>query len=595
MENEGVQYLDGTRFRVAFLAGADALSKDRDYLNKINVFPVPDADTGTNMTTTVMAIANELPDDENLSVVLDAAAKTGLSFSRGNSGIIFAQFMYSLAQELSEQSKVATDRFAKAVTASSVNIYQSLSNPVEGTILSLIKDWAASVTKHAKSSTDFGHVLRRSLKAAQQSLADTPKKLKVLADAGVVDAGAKGFVDFLTGIVEFIADGNLRKVPKALKLAPVSDEHLLDSKEDIEYRYCTEALITDSTADFITIKREAAKFGNSIVVAGSPERLRLHAHTNEPAELFAWLRLNGTVSGIKADDMLKQYEVSHERKWPIAIVTDSTCDLPEEFLQKYQIQVISYQLSFGDNMYLDKITVRPDTFYDLQEQETQHPQTGVPGLKSVDDLYSFLGTYYDSIISIHIADKLSGMMKLAHQAAAKCEPGKVHVIDSRGLSVSLALIVARIAKSIEAGIPVDDIIRLTHDWIKKTKVYVDIDTLKYLVRSGRVSPTKGKIAKLLNLKPIVTIDEEGGATAFGKSFSRKASMEKIINILRDFSKEHNVWNYGIVHARDHERAEQYAEQLKKILRKPPLFIEYVSPVVGAHNGIGTIGVAIMAD
>jgi DegV family protein with EDD domain len=169
------------------------------------------------------------------------------------------------------------------------------------------------------------------------------------------------------------------------------------------------------------------------------------------------------------------------------------------------------------------------------------------------------------------------------------------VIDTKQLSVSEGLIVYRIAQDIAAGKPLEEILTNAEEYVAKTEVFVDVATLKYMVRGGRVSPLKGLVAKVLNLKPIISLDKEGKAMAAGKSFSRDGNMEKIKNLMSEFAKKGKIWNYAIVHARALDRAQLYAKQLEQELGKAPAYIQEISPVIGAHNGIGVVGLGIMLD
>ena len=592
---QGVTYIDGHRFRAAFIAGAQAIINDRAYLNKINVFPVPDADTGTNLASTVQAVAAELPTDPSLGKVVSDAADAALMGSRGNSGIIFAQFLYGLSKSLKNERLATPAKFVEAARVSVEHVYASLLNPVEGTILTVMRAWSVALEKFSATSNDFQVILHKSLKAAEKALKDTPKQLEVLARAGVVDSGAKGFVDLLQGITEFMRSGNLRDIPVFEKPEESAEIHQFSGDDDIPYRYCTEALITDGQVDFVEVKRKAESFGDSVVVAGSPQRLRLHVHTNDPAELFDWLREKGELASMKAEDMIRQFEVSHKRKYPIALVTDSACDLPQEIIEKYQINVIPFTVNFGENSYLDKVTITPDKFYSMLDGAPVHPSTAQPSPAMVSNLLSFLKTHYDSVMSVHISSQLSGIHNLAVQAVENHEGDDIHVVDSKQLSVSQGLIVYRLAQAIEAGKSITELADLAKSYVEKTRVYVDVATLKFMVRGGRVSPLKGLVAKVLNLKPIISLDKEGKGVAFGKSFSRQGNMEKIKKLVTDFGQEGQVWNYAIVHARALDRAQVYAADIEKVLGKAPAYIQEISPVVGAHNGIGVVGIGIMHE
>jgi DegV family protein with EDD domain len=309
--------------------------------------------------------------------------------------------------------------------------------------------------------------------------------------------------------------------------------------------------------------------------------------------LFYRLKDYGTIAQLKADDMQKQYEASFERKSKIALVTDSACDLPQEIIDEYQIHVIPFNLSFGDSLFLDKVTITPEQFYTLLKTHKEHPKSSQPSLKTVKNLFSFLASHYESIIVVNISDKLSGAYTFSQEASSIIQNKRISVIDSRHLSVSLGLIVLRVAEEILKGKTHEEIVRLADEWILNTKILVDIQTLKYMVRGGRVSPIKGFLAKILNLKPIVSLDSEGKGVAFGKSFSRRGNMKKIMRMTKDMADKEKLWNYAIVHAQNRDRAEMYAEKMKECIHQDPAYIVDISPVIGVHNGIGAVGIALM--
>lgn len=590
-----IKYINGMRLYYAFLAGGDAVIQDKDYLNKINVFPVPDADTGTNMAATMRSIAESSVVSSSIKTTLRSIADAALTGARGNSGLIFAQFIQGISQEIKNDLRLTTHSFGESVRAAVQHVYKSIVFPVEGTMLTVIKDWADSVYHHRTKTSDFVELLTSSLQAAKKSLLETPKKLSVLAKAGVVDAGAKGFVDFIEGILNFTRIGRLRGItqPKAPVEWTEPKVHAHSRREEVKQRYCAEASLDGKDIDLDAIRKEIQAFGESAIVAGSSEKTRFHVHTNSAAELFFRLKDFGTISQIKVDDMLKQYEVSHNRKADIALVTDSSCDLPQDVIDDCQIQVIPFNLSFGDSLFLDKLTITPEQFYSLLETHPEHPKTALPAVATVQSLFSFLSSFYDSLIVFHISGGLSGTFSSSLKAAEKFPEKKISVIDSKNLSVSLGLIVQRAAKAIQSGMSHDEVVEKAGEWISKTRVLVDIQTLKYMVKGGRVSPAKGFIAKVLNVKPIISLDEEGKAAAVGKSFSRRGNMKKILRMIQEMSDGNNIWNYAIVHAKNLRRAKAYAEKLKEATGREPAYVMDVSPVIGAHNGIGVVGMAVM--
>lgn len=590
-----ISYLDGPRLYNAFMVGGNEVIKDQKYLNKINVFPVPDADTGTNLASTMRSISEGAVPNSSFYKTLHSIADMALSGARGNSGLIFAQFLHGISKEIKKVKRISTSSFGETVKKAVQYAYKSVVSPVEGTMLTVMKDWAEAVYQQRMKKRDFADLLSYSLQVTKKSLIETRNKLPVLAKAGVVDAGAKGFVDFLEGITNFIKRGRLKKIPKPTVLWEDRGFHVYKDKDGIKQRYCTEALFVGKAMDLDKLREEIIPFGSSAIVAGSEEKVRFHIHTDHPADLFYRLKDYGTIAQLKADDMQKQYEASYERKSKIALVTDSACDLPQEIIDEYQIHVIPFNLSFGDSLFLDKVTITPEQFYILLKTHREHPKTSQPPLKTVQNLFSFLATHYESIIAVNISDKLSGAHNLCQEASSIIQNKKISVINSRHLSVSLGLVVLRVAEEISKGKPHEEIVKLAEEWILKTKIFVDIQTLKYMVRGGRVSPLKGFLAKILNLKPIVSLDSEGKGVASGKSFNRGGNMKKIMRMIKDMADKEKLWNYAIVHAQNLERAEMYAEKIKEFIHRNPAYIVDISPVIGVHNGIGAVGIALMSE
>ena len=212
--------------------------------------------------------------------------------------------------------------------------------------------------------------------------------------------------------------------------------------EEVTLRYCTEAILQDVKADHQTLARLLGSYGDSVVIAGSDKVKHLHLHTNDPAAFFFQLKDFGTLSFQKADDMVRQSEMVYRRKWKIALVTDSTCDLPQEMIDHYQIHSLPLNISFGDNHYLDKITIQPEQFYTLLDQSHAFPKTAQINESSFTRLYSQLITHYDSVIAVHLTSQFSGTYNNSRKAADAIsqEFGKpVTVINSKNLSGALGL------------------------------------------------------------------------------------------------------------------------------------------------------------
>lgn len=591
-----VSEIDGKRLYYTFIAGANKIIENQVRLNKINVFPVNDGDTGTNMAATIRSVIESIKPDKSYKITANLIAETTLLNARGNSGIIFAQFLYGMSNETAELRSISVNHFIETVKKSVRYVYQAVSNPVEGTMLTIIKEWAEFLDKNSATFIDFNQLFLKSSDILDKALASTKTKLQILKKANVVDAGANAFVYFIEGIIELIRSKNIRKLVQAktdIEVINQTENHIL---EDVKYRYCTEALIKNINIEHTELSKMLNTFGDSVVVAGDKKTSRIHVHTNSPDKLFDKVQQFGTITFQKADDMIRQSETVYNRKWNIALVTDSTCDLSQELIDKYQIHVVPINIYFGDNHYLDKTTIQPEQFYKRLNDKGEYPKTAQINEIAFRNVYAHLVSHYDAIIGINLTDKFSGTFNNSKKAAEKVSKEfnkPIHVFDSKNLSGALGLIVLRIAQEIENGMQYADIVEKVNDWISKAKIFVSVKTLKYMVRGGRVSSWKGLLTKILNVNPIVSIDDEGKSMVFGKAYSQKSSMDKVMKHIEKITDNKKVWNYIILHANNNEAADWYTQKMIELTNKKPVSTVNISPVIGANAGIGAASVAFM--
>jgi len=593
-----VNEMDGRRLYYTFIAGARKVIEHQVELNKINVFPVNDGDTGTNLASTIRAVVDSLHPHRSYKITADRIAETTLVNARGNSGIIFAQFLYGMSTETGNFKTITINQFAESIKKSVRYIYDAVANPVEGTMLTVIKDWANYIYDNRNRIKDFNQLFISSLDVLNKSLIATKSKLAVLKRANVVDAGARGFVFFVEGIIDFIANRNVKELIQVKAESALFEKSEESIPEKVDFRFCTEALIKKSSTDIRELRSTLEKYGNSIVIAGSDRMRRIHLHTNNPAELFNELRYTGTITFQKADDMVRQSEVVHNRKWKIALVTDSTCDLAQDLIDNYQINMLPININFGENHYLDKVTIRPEQFYTLLKENKDYPKSSQVNEKSFTNLYSHLASHYDSIIAVHLSDKLSGTFNSSQKAAlaiSKEFNKPISVINSRNLSGALGLIILRAAQAIELGFSHQQIVEMSEKWVKNTRIFVSVRDIKYLIRGGRLSAAKGLIARILNINPIVSIDESGKAIVFDKAFNQKVNMEKVMGHIRNLMGKKTVWNYIVLHANNNEAAQWYSEKMENLTNKKPVSVVNISPIIGANAGIGASAVALLLD
>lgn len=588
--------VNGKVLYYSFIAGANQLLQHQVEINKINVFPVNDKDTGTNLAATVRSVLDHTKPHKSYKTTVNDIAEAALVGARGNSGVIFAQFLYGLSCETKNKAEINITEFAESVCRSIPYIYRAISNPVEGTMLTVIKEWSEFLDTKKEDIHDFKHVIIDSLSVLEKSLSETALKLKALNKSGFVDAGAKGFVLFMKGIIEFLRIGDIRHLAADSQtyISFIPPEHIVD--DEIKYRYCTEAIIKNLCVDRADIQQLLSENGDSVVVAGSETTCRMHVHTNHPAELFQELKACGTITFQKVDDMVRQHEAATKRKWNIALVTDSSCDLGQELIDYYQINVVPLNLNFGDNHYLDKVTMKPDRFYDMLESQAEFPKTSQINEQTFTNLYSHLASHYDAIIAVHLTSQFSGTFANSTKAAKRISnefQKPIHVIDSKNLSGGLGLLVLKAAQGIEAGMTADAVVRMIEDDIVRTKIFVSVRDLKYMIKGGRVSKPKGFIASLIGFNPVISMNEEGRSLLFGNTFSQRSSLKKVMSHIEKISRQQTLWNYIVLHAHNPEGAEKTAEEMVRLTGKNAASIVDISPVIGMHAGNGAIAISLL--
>jgi DegV family protein with EDD domain len=363
------------------------------------------------------------------------------------------------------------------------------------------------------------------------------------------------------------------------------------------FRYCTEALVQGAAIDRELIRREAALLGDSIVVAGSASKTRVHVHTNEPERLFEALRKHVEVLQTKVEDMEAQHRtlVDPDRATRVGIVTDSTCDLPPSMLEEYGIGVVPGRVIFGSENYLDKVTITPAEFYARFAETSFVPTTSQPPPADYTQVYTNVAVHAGSIVSIHVSAALSGIYQ-ASLIGARPVPNTAFMhVDSRTVSVGLGLVVREAAEAAAAGKPVQDVARVAEEAARRVRLFIAVPGLQHLVRSGRVSTARGAIAGLFGVLPVLTMTEEGTVVRVGLSRSFEGARRKMMDLL--FREVAGLGGasprFGVAHCAAPGLADELANQLHERFRGADIMIAECGPAIGAHVGPGAVGVAVL--
>lgn len=588
-----IKYLNGERLYYAFISGTKEVIENRKELNRINVFPVPDGDTGTNLSRTLNMVMENVKADKSVKETLNSMGDAALRGAIGNSGIIFAQFINGLKENAEADKRLNVNNFVKTINKAVEQTYQAISEPVEGTMLTVMKDWSNSLEEIKAKTDDYEELMTESLETAKKSLNRTKDTLEVLKKAHVVDSGALGFVYFLTGILEFIKTGKIEEINN-YEVVMDKEETNFSEDDEIVFRYCTEAYLENVQKEVPIIRKEFSELGDSLIIAGGSEKMRIHIHTNQPAEFFARLNDFSTIIDQKVDDMLIQYNIKFNRIADIALVTDSIADLPKKYIDNNQIHVIPINLIIDDTKYLDKITITSENFYNLVDEADEYPTSAQPSIKMVEDKLSFLADHYESILIITVSSNLSGTYETVKTASKNIKNGtEITIIDSKLDSGAQGLLVMEAAEKIKQGFQHKELVEYIQNIKEHLYIYVSVDNFEYMVRGGRVSPLKGKLASFFNVKPIVSLDEEGNGIAFAKAFSKKAITNKIKDIVQDHQEQEGIKRYSIVHGDGEERAREYKKIFTDLIGKEPEYIMDISPVIGLNAGRNSVAISLM--
>ena len=584
--------LSGAMFSRVVRAGALAVVREQEALNRINVFPVRDADTGANLAATLKAAASRLGSaaPDFVGDAARVAADGALDGARGNSGAIFAQFLHGLAASMERLRQADGPQFAAAAVRGTDSAYSALQDPREGTILSVLRAWSHELSRRAHEE-ELPELLRGSLVVAREALAATPRQLEVLARSHVVDAGGQGFVFFLEGLIDALTGQEPVWVPIEAPphgLPPFSGEH---EEIDDRFRFCAEALLTprgDAPLSRDEVMTRVADFGESLVVAGGDTRVRVHIHTNEPRRFFATVAELGHIERTKVDDMVLQQLAC--RATTLGLVTDSTTDLPEDEAIALGAIAVPLTLTLGDEEYLDGVDITLDGFIQRILAGSGTPRSSQPAVSDLAQTYRRLLDCRDGVVSVHIAAALSGTVQAARAAAAEVDPERVRVIDSCSVSIGAGLLVEAVGEAIGAGADLDEVERVAERAKREIRVFGAVRSLDFAVRSGRVSARLAKSMDRLHLSPIIALDATGKAGRAGVALGFDRALNTIVKRVVHYA-DGVPARAMVVHTGDQAGADFVAARLSERLGGDVPVVR-AGAVLTTHVGLGCVTAAV---
>ena len=593
----GIAYVDGPRLARAVYAAADWVAAGRDEINRINVFPVPDGDTGTNFSLTLRAVADALRalGDAPLSETARTMARAGVLGARGNSGMMLAHFLLGFAEALGDRGTATAPDIARAIRQGADHLYESLDDPREGTILTVARDAAIAAEPVAATSRDIREFMIRLLEEGELALARTPELMAVLKEAGVVDAGGKGFVRMLEGVVRYIhgdailVGAQLAELERDVQ-APAA---AVSVSAERDFQYCTEVLVRgDALPSANEVRAAMHAFGGSTVVAVLGDILKIHVHTDTPQAVFSYAERWGRVDTTKAEDMRVQHRrLAHTRRRAVTIVTDSSADLPDSVLDKHGIALVPLQVVFGETTFRDRVELKPEDFYRRLRAASELPTTSQPAPAAFIQAFRDALQEADEVVAVLLGSNLSGTFASAQAAIRAADLSGIHLVDTRLASLGVGLLALRGAELAGLGWRGAQIASELTRLRSRCGMLLTVDRYDNLLRSGRISRGKAWLAGMLDVKPILSFDEQGQVVPVERVRGRENLEARALALLEQrLTPRPERVRFGVAHADAPEAAERIRAALVQTYRPQDCFVTLATGVLGTHVGPGAWGI-----
>lgn len=426
-----IKTIDAKMLQKCFLAGAQSIEAQKEYINELNVFPVPDGDTGTNMTLTIMAAAREVGSipEPTLENVCKAISSGSLRGARGNSGVILSQLFRGFTKEIKDANEVNVTVMSNAFQKAVETAYKAVMKPKEGTILTVAKGGATKAAELVSETEDLIYFCEEVLKYMEEVLQKTPDMLPVLKEAGVVDSGGQGLVTILRGAFDALCGKEV-----SINIAPttkVASKMTVDtsSAEDIKFGYCTEFIVmVEKHYDMNTeleFKSYLESIGDSIVVVSDEDIVKVHVHTNDPGLAIQKGLSYGSLTSLKIDNMREEHNeklIKDAEKVAAAEVNKEVAKAPRK-----EVGFISVSVGEGVNEIFKGLGVD----YIIEGGQTMNPST--------EDMLNAIEQVNADVI--YILPNNKNIILAAEQAAMLTEDKKIVVIPSKTIPQGITAII----------------------------------------------------------------------------------------------------------------------------------------------------------
>jgi dihydroxyacetone kinase-like predicted kinase len=569
------------------LFSCERIERDKEQINKINVFPVPDQDTGNNLAATLKGIKEAIADKEfaSLKDLSDSILDGALTAAQGNTGIIYTGFLAGFLPFISDGETIDSLKLGKAFEKGYERAKDSIQNPKEGTMLDVIKAFASRVSEISGKEKDIVKVFYSGLEKANEALLDTPNKMEILKKAGVVDAGGLGFLMILETYLDALMEQQ-----ESFTIKPFDDEESDRPKRFIQIlsnRYEVVALLHDGDYTEREIRERLSNLGNCLDVIQVEERTKIHIHTDDPYEVRDIIKGMGEIESLRIEDMTK--EVTGEKSIEnvsIGIIVDERVGLTPKIIQHYDIEVIPLKINWpeGESVAGENICQR------IKEAKKQ----GIVSKPKIDPISPdfFLESYrkqlekFQDVICIVSSSRLSDNYKSAFKAREMLnykEKEHIYLVDSKNISAGQSVLVLEAIEMIREQRNIEEIIRNVERAASKVNLYCILERSDWWnTEKGNhfwwgkpAAETHYVLGEMKNGKiiPAETIKTNGFAQAL---------FNKVEKEIKKDVREGKRIRFVISHGDNQSQAEELRAKLKTVKKTDISFINITDPITSIN-------------
>lgn len=571
-----MEKIDAGTLKELLLGGTFWVIENREELNRINKFPVADADTGINLSTTLFAVYRKLIAKDFFSAgrLLKEAAMEAFSNARGNSGIIMSQYLSALSSYI-KMEFVDLKEFARSLKRAYHEVLISMENPVEGTILTVMREVGEEAERAER--TGLRAFLSRIVERARTSLEKTKEILPVLKREGVVDSGAKGFFLFFEGMK--------LALEKRINFHKINFDADYPPNATGDGIYCTViTLRTKQTHEKISGK--ISNMGDSIIITSFDDLTKVHIHTDVPEEVKEILMKDGEIINSRFELIVEEEEAKRD----VGILADSALDIPKELAKELGIEIVPLGVVVDGKSLKDQDEISREVVA-KKLKERSEISSSLPLPSDFIRFYSRLKRKHKSIVAFHLSKTVSGTFNLSRSIASRLKI-EVEVIDTGSFSIGGGLKVLRAVELLDNGMPIQKVVEMVKSMESHAFVYAD--DLSYAVKGGRVKPWKATLQKYFKLGIIMGFSPERGGLYFkGAAPGAKLALKLMKRKIKKELDLKATYDVGLAFTKEDQRTREIEEFLRNTLRLRKFIKTITSPAIMVHAGPSAFGVFIL--